>query len=149
MTAHALYRFYDEAGHLIYIGITNDPGRRFTQHGSTKVWWRAVRGISLEWHLTRTEALAAEKRAIKVERPMMNVVRASLPDSQAWKCGHCWNCADGDVCLMVCELDDDEGRIVEPCTKCGSPTCIYVLGYDTGNQHGFSVGLDYGAGRRR
>lgn len=73
MTKHALYRFYNDIGQLLYTGITNDPGRRFTEHAKEKHWWTEVRGISVDWYDDRTSVLAAEKRAIRVENPLHNV----------------------------------------------------------------------------
>ena len=142
-TAHALYRLYGDTGQLLYVGISNDPGRRFGQHASTKSWWQAVRGISLDWYSSREDALAAETRAIRVERPLANVVRPAMPATVPPRCGHCLACKGGDdYCLMYCELDEDEDRIVDTCDTCGRRDCLYVLGYDTGSQHGWSSAWD-------
>lgn len=79
---HALYRFYSATGQLLYVGITNNPGNRFTQHQQDKPWWHDVAGISVERFDTREEALAAETRAIAVEHPLYNVKRPSLPSQR-------------------------------------------------------------------
>lgn len=73
VTKHALYRFYNDSGQLLYTGITNDPGRRFTEHAKEKHWWTHVRGISIDWHDDRSSVLAAEKRAIRIENPEHNI----------------------------------------------------------------------------
>lgn len=39
---HALYRFRDDSGALLYVGITNNPGRRWTEHQKSKPWWHQV-----------------------------------------------------------------------------------------------------------
>lgn len=70
---HALYRFYGEDGKLLYIGITNDPGRRFAEHTKEKHWWTRIRNISVDWYKSRGAVLAAEKRAIGTESPLYNV----------------------------------------------------------------------------
>lgn len=74
---HALYRFFDDANELLYVGITNNPSRRFTQHGVDREWWHEVTTIRMEPHSDRNAVLAAEKVAIKVEHPRYNVVHAS------------------------------------------------------------------------
>jgi hypothetical protein len=47
-TTHALYRFFDEHGALLYVGITNNPGRRWSQHETDKPWWHEVHHVELE-----------------------------------------------------------------------------------------------------
>jgi len=80
---HALYRFYDTDGGLLYVGITSNPGNRFSQHQQTKDWWPEVRGISVEWYGTRGQVAAAETRAIAIENPLRNIQRPSLPGNHA------------------------------------------------------------------
>lgn len=73
MAKLALYRFYNDGGQLLYTGITNNPDRRFTEHAKEKHWWTTVRGISVDWYDDRETVLAAEKRAIRIERPLHNI----------------------------------------------------------------------------
>lgn len=70
---HALYRFYDGDGVLLYIGVTADPGVRFKQHRNDKEWWTQVATIRIEKLPTRASVLAAERIAIQEERPLWNV----------------------------------------------------------------------------
>ncbi|MGH9004547.1 MAG: GIY-YIG nuclease family protein [Acidimicrobiia bacterium] len=74
MTLHALYRFYDDAGSLLYIGITHNPGQRWAAHMRHKPWWSEVATIRLEEHPDRASVLAAERAAIRSEGPRYNVV---------------------------------------------------------------------------
>lgn len=74
----ALYRAFDEAGVLLYVGITNAPERRWREHVGAKPWWKTeVRNIDVEWFDSRTEAARAESRAVSTERPLHNL---TLPD---------------------------------------------------------------------
>ena len=72
MSAHALYRHYDKTGRLLYVGITNDPGRRWEQHRG-KAWWTEVVNTKIEHFPDRTSVLEAERRAIVSERPWWNI----------------------------------------------------------------------------
>lgn len=73
---HALYRFYDDSGQLLYVGITANPGQRWTQHAHAKPWWHHVATVTLEQHPNREAVLAAERTAIITEQPRHNVVHA-------------------------------------------------------------------------
>lgn len=99
---HALYRFYGDDGQLLYVGITNNPGARFTKHQQNKSWWPDVRGISVDWYADRASVMAAETRAISIERPRHNIVRPTLdkraretdmaappPMALVWICATC------------------------------------------------------------
>jgi predicted GIY-YIG superfamily endonuclease len=70
----SLYRFYNSTGELLYIGITNRIPRRLDEHGDEKPWYLKVADVKVEHHPDRHAALAAEKSAIKTERPKYNVV---------------------------------------------------------------------------
>lgn len=69
---HALYRHFDATGRLLYVGITNDPGRRWGQH-SAKDWWLDVTKTTIERFDSRAEVLTAERAAIEAERPWWNI----------------------------------------------------------------------------
>lgn len=68
-----LYRFRNSDGHLLYVGISGNPPRRWVEHSDSKPWWREVASLSLEWFDTRAEALDAEILAICRERPVYNI----------------------------------------------------------------------------
>ncbi|WP_199546378.1 GntR family transcriptional regulator [Streptomyces sp. N35] len=71
----ALYRYFDASDRLLYIGVTNDPDYRWNAHrwGPRRHSWCVdVARRSLEWYVSRPLALAAEKTAIKAERPRYN-----------------------------------------------------------------------------
>lgn len=70
----SLYRFYDAAGTLLYIGITNSIPRRLGEHDERKPWFADSVRATFEHHPSRDAALAAEKRAIKAELPKYNLV---------------------------------------------------------------------------
>ncbi|MFB4275783.1 GIY-YIG nuclease family protein [Nonomuraea sp. MTCD27] len=68
-----LYRLYDTADRLLYVGVAGNPGRRFEQHRAEKPWWGQVARITLEHHPTREAALDAELTAIRTENPRHNI----------------------------------------------------------------------------
>ncbi|MEU1088899.1 hypothetical protein ABZ401_19045 [Streptomyces sp. NPDC005892] len=68
----ALYRLYDEAGTLLYIGISHQPEVRFAQHSKLKSWWPAVSRKVVEWFDDRPAAAKAEADAIRAEDPEFN-----------------------------------------------------------------------------
>lgn len=88
----ALYRFFDEAGDLLYVGVTADLGGRWKAHSKDKPWWSDVRSCTVEPHPDRAAVLAAERSAIESERPRYNVVhngrrknrRAARVMADAW-----------------------------------------------------------------
>ncbi|WP_443079066.1 GIY-YIG nuclease family protein [Streptomyces sp. NBC_01498] len=73
----ALYRLFDEAGALLYVGISHKPDVRWGQHSEQKAWWPAVAQRAVEWHETRSGAEKAELAAIATERP--STTRWALP----------------------------------------------------------------------
>jgi hypothetical protein len=74
-----LYRVHDAQGGLLYVGIAGNPGRRFQEHAGTKPWWGQVRWVHLDHYETRTEAEAAEIKAIQTEQPKYNVAQVTDP----------------------------------------------------------------------
>ncbi|MEV2239603.1 GIY-YIG nuclease family protein [Micromonospora sp. NPDC049891] len=72
----ALYRLHSGAGVLLYIGITNDVRRRFSNHARRKAWWVDVdpARTRVEWLPCRDEAETAELQAIRDEKPLHNVI---------------------------------------------------------------------------
>lgn len=78
-----LYRLYDNAGALLYVGIAEHWPTRMKQHAREKAWWVDVVDIKLERHDDRASAEVAEREAIQAEWPLHNIVHASRrPDRQ-------------------------------------------------------------------
>lgn len=71
----ALYRYFDADDVLLYVGISIDPDERWKSHlyGSERRTWpkEAVRRTD-QWCDSRPEALKAEEKAIKSEKPLYN-----------------------------------------------------------------------------
>lgn len=73
----ALYRLTDSAGRLLYVGISGDPERRWSEHAADKPWRPEVVESTVEWFDNGRLALAAEATAIRAEKPVHNVVHNS------------------------------------------------------------------------
>lgn len=69
-----LYRIYDEAGELIYVGVSHEPEYRVGWHEGGKQWGHEVARYEVDWHPDRAAALKAEAKTVKAERPRHNVV---------------------------------------------------------------------------
>jgi len=70
-----LYRHYDEADRLLYVGISHNFMLRMRQHKSGANWFRQIAKVTVEHFDTRTEAERAERDAILYELPIYNVRR--------------------------------------------------------------------------
>jgi len=126
-----LYRFFDAAGHLLYVGITSDLPTRLRTHNRLQNWWRDVVRTTLEHFDSREAARAAELVAIRDEHPRYNrwsgVQHRHLPaevaaairaiaeqDRRDWRAGECArNCADGCV-LHVDAVPIEERLRLDP-----------------------------------
>lgn len=75
MTKVALYRHFDAAGTLLYVGITAKMKARQAAHAKGAPWAAEIAKITHEWLPTREEALAAEAMAIRDEAPRFNRYR--------------------------------------------------------------------------
>lgn len=69
----AVYRLYDVAGTLLYIGSAYDPVKRSRAHRD-KPWWPQVARREDEWHPTREAAYIAETEAIRQGPPPGNKI---------------------------------------------------------------------------
>lgn len=80
----ALYRLHGADGTLLYIGVSDNPERRFKQHRDSKPWWPQVARKTIEWHPSRRIALAEEAAAIKAEAPAYNIEHNPAMASYCW-----------------------------------------------------------------
>lgn len=70
----AVYMFYDAAGALLYVGITSQGPKRFSQHNRDKEWWPEVTTMRVEHYPSRDLAAAREKALIQSKHPRYNVI---------------------------------------------------------------------------
>jgi len=68
-----LYRYYDSQDNLLYVGISICSIKRLKSHVKNSPWSADVSRMAIEKFNTREEALAAEAKAIREERPRFNV----------------------------------------------------------------------------
>lgn len=70
---HWVYRFSDEAGACLYVGMSRRPAARFAQHGADKDWWPAVVTVEMTRFPDRAAAAQAEREEIRARAPVHNV----------------------------------------------------------------------------
>lgn len=73
MTYFYLYRHFDKAGNLLYVGKTNRPWpKRMREHQKYAPWFLDIANVSLEVFLSEGALSTAEIEAIQKERPLHN-----------------------------------------------------------------------------
>ena len=78
-----VYRFFNQAGDLLYIGSTGASYERFRGHERTQPWWTEVASVTIEHHATREDASIAEMKAILTEHPRYDIVGTGRPEPTA------------------------------------------------------------------
>lgn len=68
-----VYRMYDADSALLYVGVTMNDAVRLHAHSNQKAWFYRVATVTFTRYATKSEAYAAEKAAIKEEKPLHNV----------------------------------------------------------------------------
>jgi len=77
-----VYRFFDSAGSLLYVGISVDLGGRLRSHSRIQPWWLEAATVKLA-HFPDIEAARLEElRAIREERPRYNAADVPKPSRQ-------------------------------------------------------------------
>ena len=82
-----LYRHFAANGDLLYVGISCKPITRLKQHEHDSCWAAEIARVDVQQFATRGEALAAERAAIKAEKPKHNIVHARGECSKPAKSG--------------------------------------------------------------
>jgi excinuclease UvrABC nuclease subunit len=67
----ALYRHYNVSAELLYVGVSVSTMKRLAQHQHSP-WVHDITRIEIQYFENRQDALNAEKRAIKTEKPLFN-----------------------------------------------------------------------------
>ena len=112
----ALYRLYDAEGELLYVGISLSAIQRLSDHMKGKLWAEDIARVDVAWYDSRTDALAAEAKAIRAEWPRHNVQHNKrTPVEEEWfgRVVDARSMPDQchDFCLF---LDPDDGTIYFP-----------------------------------
>jgi hypothetical protein len=68
-----VYRYFDSAGDLLYVGTTAEPYTRWMQHRRRSPWAVDIATVSLEWFAYEDLAYQHERAVIRAERPRHNV----------------------------------------------------------------------------
>lgn len=77
-----LYRFFDDSGVLLYVGISKHWTSRLNSHESRSDFFRLASHITIERYATRQEVEQAETAAIVNEKPLYN--RSQNPLHESW-----------------------------------------------------------------
>jgi predicted GIY-YIG superfamily endonuclease len=72
-----VYRFYDSAGTLLYVGLTMNLRGRLDKH-HRRPWWPQVASMETVDYPDRESAKSAERYAIHHENPVHNITRPRL-----------------------------------------------------------------------
>lgn len=85
----ALYRHFDAAGRLLYVGISLNAIGRLAQHRNSAQWFAEIARVDVEWLPTREAAIRVERQAIAKENPKCNIQRpgsgiAKTIEPHAW-----------------------------------------------------------------
>lgn len=126
-TATSVYKYYDEFGTLLYVGITSRGMRRQREHNKDKPWWGYVASQLVEHFETREQALSRESSLIDAYRPPFNTqqnpghesVRAAylqfrdLPELDMSPLDIVRDCGK-QIPLMVLEAVDGRVRLATP-----------------------------------
>lgn len=78
-----LYRHYDSNGNLLYVGISISTIQRLSQHKDFSHWFEKISKVTIEHHKSREEAIAAEIKAIKEEKPEYNIKHKQKLEKEA------------------------------------------------------------------
>ena len=83
MATTYVYRLFDEAGQLLYVGISKSAVTRVMQHHEDKPWASEIASYTAKRYTSRESARSAEIEAIKLEGPIYNIYdRSKAADRQ-------------------------------------------------------------------
>lgn len=76
-----VYRYWDDGGILLYVGISNHAAKRAAAHRCSSVWWPFVATATVD--LARQDASGGvEYRGIRYEQPLFNVRSTRVSDER-------------------------------------------------------------------
>ena len=68
-----VYVLSDFIGRVIYVGLSSEPERRFSEHKLSKSWWYEVKEIRQIWFPDRMSAMDEERNLIMSMQPVHNL----------------------------------------------------------------------------
>lgn len=71
--AHYVYNLCNSEGRPIYVGYTNNPRRRMSEHRKSKPWFGEVVTVELKRFTSKASALREEAMAIQFGEGLKNV----------------------------------------------------------------------------
>lgn len=74
--AFHLYRHFDAAGILLYVGVSLSALNRLAAHRRKAPWFWSIARVEISRFDTREQSLEAERTAIVNERPLFNIQHA-------------------------------------------------------------------------
>ena len=102
-----VYRVYDEAGALLYVGASINVFKRMNEHKAYAPWWPHAHTATVHQYPDRATARGVEALAIRDESPRFNVTRELTEERRAvisaepidvmelfWEQGKVWVNAD-------------------------------------------------------
>lgn len=72
-----LYRHFDAAGRLLYVGISLSAIARLGEHKAAAHWFWHIARIEVTAYATRASAMKAERLTIQREKPLHNITFAA------------------------------------------------------------------------
>ena len=137
MTQMAVYRLYDEADRLLYVGASLYPHSRLRDH-EKKAWGGRVARKTVEWHPDKKRGLAAEAAAIKTEHPEFNIMYATPfapPEERLteWAERHMPLLAERDGLVRAAYAADVSVSRIRELTGLSRTTIYRVLGVTPGS----------------
>lgn len=84
----ALYRARDQAGTLLYVGVSKYPEQKIKTFRWEKSWGRSIDTVETEWFEKQEDAERASITAIRGELPLHNRRHHPAHDSESWNKRH-------------------------------------------------------------
>lgn len=78
----ALYRYFDDKGRLLYVGIATSLPKRQRSHVRASSWMEFAVRATIARYPSRDAALQAEKAAIEEEAPLFNSMLNDSPEAR-------------------------------------------------------------------
>jgi predicted GIY-YIG superfamily endonuclease len=91
---HGVYRVKAWTGLLLYVGCTNDLGRRMNEHRARSPWFPLAHTVEVSNYPSAATALLAEREAIRLESPLFN--RITYPEPTTYEADTLADRAEGD-----------------------------------------------------